>query len=248
MKKLYFKNQLSEQIVGILEENKNSDVVIIIAHGFNASKDHGFLPKLASKLRKRFNVFRFDFSGNGESQGKFEDQCLKNQIGELKTAVEFMRKRFKRVFVAGHSLGACIALAEYCKYKDVEGLIFIAPAFVLSKRLLISLFGRTLKSLIFGKVCFKNHERKCLKRKFFLERLIFKFKMKSLLKIANRVSFAILAESDRLINNEKCIKIFKKTKINYATIKNSGHGFKSDIALRELATNIERFLVNFINK
>ncbi len=247
MKKLYFRNQFSEKLVGILEENKNSDIVIIFAHGFNANKDQGFLPKIASRLRNKFNVFRFDFSGNGESQGKFEDQHIEKQVEELRIAIGLMKKRFKKVFVAGHSLGACIALEEYCKYKNIDGLIFIAPAFALSKKLLASLFFRIIKSFIFGKACLKNH-KKCLKRKFFFSRVVFKLKMKKFLREARKISFAILAENDKLINNKKCAKIFKKLKINYAVVKNSGHGFKSNAAVRELANYMEKFLVNFINK
>jgi len=247
MKKLYFRNQFSEQLVGILEENKNSDAVIVFAHGFDANKDKGFLPKIASRLRNKFNIFRFDFSGSGESQGNFEEQNIEKQAKELKAAIELMKKRFKKIFVAGHSLGACIALEEYCKYKNVDGLIFIAPAFALSKKLLASLFFRTAKSLIFGKACLKKHE-KCLRRKFFLRRAVFKLKMKKFLRHARKISFAILAENDKLINNKKCVKIFKKLKIDYIIIKNSGHGFKSDAAIRELANCMERFLVNFINK
>lgn len=245
MKKIYFYNKEGEKLVGVLHKpKKKSNIGIVMVHGFTGSKDGHFTSGISKRLEKDFKVLRFDFSGNGESEGKFEDQCYSKYIEELHVAIQLLKsKGIKEVYVIGHSLGAVIALYEYNKYKDVNKIVFIAPAFHLKVKFMSNLLFRFFITLIKGNVEFTDYfgNKIKLKRKFFTERFITFNKNKALnnLKIS---AFAILAEKDRSINNKKCEKLFKKYNIKYIIIKESAHNFREEKYLNQVAKEILKWL------
>jgi putative redox protein len=58
-----------------------------------------------------FKVLRFDFSGNGQSEGEFANSFYSKQLTEMKTAISFMSaKKVSWIGLAGHSMGAMVAL------------------------------------------------------------------------------------------------------------------------------------------
>lgn len=72
-------------------------------------------------------ALRFDFSGNGQSEGKFSESTYSKQISEMKTAVDFLSK--KGVFwigLAGHSMGAVIALLAAAQLDTVKAVCALA--------------------------------------------------------------------------------------------------------------------------
>ncbi|MDD5133179.1 MAG: alpha/beta fold hydrolase [Candidatus Nanoarchaeia archaeon] len=244
MKKISFKNQFGEKIVGILHINKKTKKAIIMVHGFTGHKEGYFTSGLSNLLEKNYNLLRYDFSGNKESEGKFEDQSYSKYIEELHLAIEFMKnKGFKEIILVGHSLGATISLFEYQKYKDANKIIFIAPAFYLKKKFMLSLVLRFFITLIKGKISYKDAfgNEITLKRKFFTERL-FVYKKHKALKILNIPSLGILAEKDKSINNKKCEKLFKKYKIPYHIVKEAAHNFREERYLKEVSNYIIKWL------
>jgi putative redox protein len=60
---------------------------------------------------KGFMALRFDFSGNGQSEGQFAESTYSKQIGEMLTACDQVRQRGASwIAVGGHSQGAMVAL------------------------------------------------------------------------------------------------------------------------------------------
>ena len=45
--------------------------VVIIAHGFNNSKNNEVFKNISKRLADKFDVFIFDFRGHGQSDGVF---------------------------------------------------------------------------------------------------------------------------------------------------------------------------------
>lgn len=70
--KVQFLNTTHVQLSGTFTDAK-SDVVAILCHGYASSKDGFVYPKMAKALAaKKISSLRFDFTGNGESDGAFE--------------------------------------------------------------------------------------------------------------------------------------------------------------------------------
>ena len=76
---LFFKNKSDEKLAGILHlPKKKRKEGLILCHGFGSSKSARKFTILARYLcQKGFAVFRFDFSGHGDSEGDFEDLYFK---------------------------------------------------------------------------------------------------------------------------------------------------------------------------
>ena len=117
-KKVSFKNQKNQKLVGILNipKGKPPFPAVIICHGFRGYKEQGHLKTLATELANAgIMAFGFDFgNGVGKSYGKLEDIDFRQYLGDLKSAVDFIsRQKFvdkRKIGLAGHSLGGQLIL------------------------------------------------------------------------------------------------------------------------------------------
>jgi len=134
---VYFRNSEGLKLVGVLHVPKSKrEEGVIICHGFTGSKDKNFIPELAKSLEENdFLTLRFDFSGNGESEGSFEDRTYLDYVEDLKSAIDYLRNEVEKVCVIGHSMGGNIAILEYSKYKNFNHLVLLAPGIKLTKKL-----------------------------------------------------------------------------------------------------------------
>jgi len=58
--------------------------VALLCHGYASSKDGFVYPKMAKALAaKKISSLRFDFTGNGESDGAFEFGNYLQEVGEV---------------------------------------------------------------------------------------------------------------------------------------------------------------------
>ncbi|KAF2582826.1 hypothetical protein F2Q68_00005555 [Brassica cretica] len=72
-KKIGFRiqNSHNEKLVVLLHETGSREVVVL-CHGFKSDKNNTILKNVAAAIEKEgISAFRFDFSGNGESEGGF---------------------------------------------------------------------------------------------------------------------------------------------------------------------------------
>ncbi|CAN4128388.1 unnamed protein product [Withania somnifera] len=113
----------------------NSLELVIICHGFKSSKDRIPMVNLASAFEKEgISAFRFDFAGNGESEGSFQYGNYRREADDLRAIVEHFHeeKRFIAAIV-GHSKGGNVVLLYASSYKDVEIVINISGRFNLQR-------------------------------------------------------------------------------------------------------------------
>lgn len=127
MKKIIIKNSSGEKLVGVLHESKTNKLVIV-CHGRACTKDEHFYHELCERLAKNgINAFRFDFSGNGESKGKFEDSTITKEIEDIKSVVDYFKKNNYEIFcLIGHSQGAVEVLLHQSKYNSAKCIVDIA--------------------------------------------------------------------------------------------------------------------------
>lgn len=112
-----FKNSSNEKLVGVLHqpEELTGDLCVIVCHGFTGNKDKNWIKNACERISKEVNApaFRFDFSGNGESEGDFAQAHYLKEVGDLKSAIDFLEaKGFKQFITIGHSMGSVVCIIE----------------------------------------------------------------------------------------------------------------------------------------
>ena len=130
-KKIYIINNEGYKISGILHlaENKN---LIIICNGYDSTKEFSSIKLLAEELSKKgYNVFRFDFSGTGESEGP-KNVFINQQVEDLNSIVNYF-KHFNKINILGGSLGALSASIVSIINSKISGLITVNGFFGTSK-------------------------------------------------------------------------------------------------------------------
>ncbi|WP_162140086.1 alpha/beta fold hydrolase [Haploplasma axanthum] len=102
------------------------DVTIIITHGIaEYSKYYEYAAKFFQN--KGFNVLTYDLRGHGKSFGKrgYVDS-YKDFLSDLNELILYAKKKTKKVFLVGHSLGGVITNTYAAKYGNVDGVIISA--------------------------------------------------------------------------------------------------------------------------
>lgn len=127
-------NNHGENIVGLLHENGSSEIVVM-CHGFRSTKEFNVLVNLAAALETEgISVFRFDFAGNGESEGSFEYGNYWREAEDLRAVVQHFNGMNRLVTaVLGHSKGGSVVLLYASKYHDVHTVINLSARFNLQQ-------------------------------------------------------------------------------------------------------------------
>ena len=128
-KQIQFENHQGEMLAGTLHSATGAPMGAIVAgHCFTCSRHTGILRWVCDELGKAgFDVLRFDFSGNGQSQGGFEHSTWSKQILEMEAAIDLMKDRGADwIGLAGHSLGAAIALLTARKVDSIDAVCRLA--------------------------------------------------------------------------------------------------------------------------
>ncbi|MCI0532496.1 MAG: alpha/beta hydrolase, partial [candidate division Zixibacteria bacterium] len=122
-------NSSGNRIAAIITQlEKPNGKGIVLLHCFTCTKHHKIMRTLATDLASRgFSVLRFDFSGNGESQGNIEEATYTRMLGEVRDAVSLLNSHgVKKVGVAGHSMGAMLAILSAQADPRISAVAFIA--------------------------------------------------------------------------------------------------------------------------
>lgn len=132
MQLVEFKNQKGEVLRGLLDLNKNKTRGVVLIHGFERTSVEMKYKNLRDALEGKVNIWRFDFSGCGLSQGKFEDVTVEKMTGELEKAIKIFRNKatqLKEIVFVGHSLAGCVILNFLLRNKNlVSRVVLLGPA------------------------------------------------------------------------------------------------------------------------
>lgn len=103
----------------------------LFAHCFTCSKDFLVAKRLSrALLYEGIAVFRFDFTGLGESDGDFANTNFSSNVGDLIAAANYLKKhRASPEILIGHSLGGSAVIAAAGHLADTKAVATInAPA------------------------------------------------------------------------------------------------------------------------
>ncbi|KAK7265382.1 hypothetical protein RJT34_33001 [Clitoria ternatea] len=117
-------NKHGEKLVGILHDCGSREVVIL-CHGFRSSKESTSLVNLATALEiAKITSFRFDFTGNGESDGSFQYGHYWREAEDLHAVTQHFHQSNRVVSaIVGHSKGGGVVLLYTSKYHDIKTVI-----------------------------------------------------------------------------------------------------------------------------
>ena len=102
------------------------DTLVILGHGVTGDKDRPLLVALAEGLAARgWPCLRLSFSGNGKSEGKFEESNITKEIADLQSVLDGVPD-FVRVIYAGHSMGAAVGVLTAARDLRISALVSLA--------------------------------------------------------------------------------------------------------------------------
>ena len=110
--------------------------MVVLCHGFGGRKDGPMFELIADSLAMHgIASVRFDFNGHGESEGKFEEMTVPNEIEDAKHIIEYVHdlRYVSSVALVGHSQGGVVAAmtAGELGSDDIAAVALMAPAAVL---------------------------------------------------------------------------------------------------------------------
>ncbi|CAN1142928.1 estF [Linum perenne] len=133
-KRVMIPNKHGDKLVGMLHDCGSKEVVVL-CHGFQSSKDCRTMSNLAAQLEKEgISAFRFDFSGNGESEGSFAYGNYKREADDLRSVIEHLEGESRAVSVIlGHSKGGDVVLLYASKYHDIKTVVNVSGRYDLKR-------------------------------------------------------------------------------------------------------------------
>jgi len=129
----FFKNSSGKELFGVIHSpEKPSTRGVLICHPLFEEKLHvhrvlvDFSRLLCSS---GFVAMRFDYFGDGDSQGEFEQATLETRLADISSASDFFRKKTSvdKLALLGVRFGATLAYLSAEKRGLVDALILWAP-------------------------------------------------------------------------------------------------------------------------
>ena len=118
---LTFQDRQGHRSAGILTAPKaKTDRAVLLCHGFLSNKNSTTNKTLTRALTEQgIATFRFDFFGQGESDGPFENMTVTIALDQALAALDWMAARgYKRIGLVGSSFGGLIAILAAAKKPD----------------------------------------------------------------------------------------------------------------------------------
>ena len=129
-KKLEFMNSAGQRLSARIDLPPDSEPVVyaLFAHCFTCSKNIKAAGHISRALiREGIAVFRFDFTGLGESEGDFSDTNFSSNVQDLVDAADFMAQNYAGPkILIGHSLGGAAVIQAASKIPSSRAVVTIA--------------------------------------------------------------------------------------------------------------------------
>ncbi|ANM63817.1 alpha/beta-Hydrolases superfamily protein [Arabidopsis thaliana] len=132
--KIVILNSHNENLVGLLHETGSTEIVVL-CHGFRSNKNFEIMKNVAVAIeREGISAFRFDFSGNGESEGSFYYGNYNYEADDLHSVIQYFSNLNRVVtIILGHSKGGDVVLLYASKYHDIPNVINLSGRYDLKK-------------------------------------------------------------------------------------------------------------------
>jgi putative redox protein len=129
-KKVTFKNKQGETLTGEIDLpiDKKPLSYALFAHFFTGNKNFTAVRNISRALtQNQIAVMRFDFTGLGKSEGKFEDTNFTSNVDDLVSAAKYLAENHHAPkIMIGHSLGGAAAIYAADAIDSIETVATIA--------------------------------------------------------------------------------------------------------------------------
>lgn len=163
---LFFKNRNGQNLFGVLhspEINFKDHGFIFCAPTFGEkTKTYRVFVNFARFLeRNGYYVLRFDYFGEGDSAGNFEEADIESRLSDIKDAVRFFKNKVTNIKVnlLGLRLGASLSILTANEMKEINSLILWAPIVDLRLYLFEFLRGNLSNQLLVNRRIILNREQ-----------------------------------------------------------------------------------------
>jgi uncharacterized OsmC-like protein/esterase/lipase len=129
--KVEFPSQ-GQHLAGLLETpDQTIRAYVLFAHCFTCGKDVAAASRISRFLVQHgFAVFRFDFTGLGNSDGDFANTNFSSNTEDLLSAARFLELEYEAPqLLIGHSLGGAAVLAMASKLSKVKAVVTIGAPY-----------------------------------------------------------------------------------------------------------------------
>ena len=95
--------------------HREGEMMAIVCHGFTRHKDKNWITAGCARIAAEVGIpaARFDFSGNGESEGEFAKASYIKEAKDLRSVIDVFESRgYKRFLLVGHSMGSAVCMLE----------------------------------------------------------------------------------------------------------------------------------------
>ncbi|XP_028089926.1 uncharacterized protein LOC114290252 isoform X1 [Camellia sinensis] len=132
--KITIPNKFGEKLVGILHETGSVEIVIL-CHGFRSTKERDIMVNVVVALEKEgITAFRFDFAGNGESEGSFQFGYYWREAKDLRAIIQHFNGASRVTSaILGHSKGGNVVRLYASKYHDIHTVVNVSGGYNLEK-------------------------------------------------------------------------------------------------------------------
>ena len=105
--------------------DKNENHLVVIGHGVTGNKDRPFIVALAEALSSDgIPTLRISFSGNGNSEGRFEDSTVSKEVEDLCCVIDALDGW--NVLYVGHSMGGAVGVLRASKDTRILGIVSLS--------------------------------------------------------------------------------------------------------------------------
>lgn len=120
------RNRHNEVIDHTFYPGTRANALVILGHGVTGNKDRPLLVALAKALSAQgLPCLTFSYSGNGASEGKFEDSNITKEIADLQAVLEMVPADVKVAYI-GHSMGGAVGVLTAARDMRIFTLVSLA--------------------------------------------------------------------------------------------------------------------------
>jgi esterase/lipase len=111
---------------------KKSDTLVIFVHGFTGHQnEHIFFNGARFFFENGFDSFRFNLYSGGKNSRNFREVTISKHGEDISTIVKYFCKKYKNIFVVGHSYGGTSLL--FVDQVNVSGFVFWDASYITAK-------------------------------------------------------------------------------------------------------------------